>query len=152
MSQISRALVVLTLAAAAAGAPGLGNAQTPQKPPGTSTEAMQAKAEHMAAMDSQMKAMREMHDKMVNAKTPEQRNALMAEHMKTLQAGMATMNMMGGAGTGGMGGMGAMGAKNGGKPMPGDMDQRQQMMDKRMDMMQSMLQMMVDRMPAAPAK
>ena len=149
MSQISRALVVLTLAAAASGAPGLGSAQTPQKPPGTSAAATHGNAEHMAAMDAQMKAMREMHEKMVNAKTPEQRNALMAEHMKTLQAGMATMNMMGGAG---MGAMGAMGAMQGGKPMPGDINQRQQMMEKRMDMMQSMLQMMVDRMPAAPAK
>ena len=149
MSQFSRALVVMTLAAAAAGAPGLSSAQTPQKPPGSSAAAMKGNAEHMAAMDAQMKAMREMHEKMVNAKTPEERNALMADHMKTLQGGMATMNMMGGAG---MGAMGAMGAMQGGKPMPGDMNQRQQMMEKRMDMMQSMLQMMVDRMPAAPAK
>jgi hypothetical protein len=93
-----------------------------------------------------------MHDKMVNAKTPEERNALMAEHMKAMQGGMATMGMMGGTGMGGMGGMAGMGAMQGGKPMPGDMNQRQQMMEKRMEMMQSMMQMMMDRMPATPAK
>lgn len=97
----------------------------------------------MTAMDTQIKAMREMHEKLVNAKTPEERNALMAAQMKTMQEGMATMNMMGGAGMGGM---------QGGKPAPGDMNQRQQMMEKRMDMMQSMMQMMVDRIPPAPAK
>ncbi len=149
MSQISRFLVVIAFATATAGAPGLGSAQTAPKPPGTAAAAMKGNAEHMAAMDAQMKTMREMHEKMVNAKTPEERNALMAEQMKTMQAAMATMNMMGGAG---MGGMGAMGVMQGAKPTPGDMNQRQQMMEKRMDMMQSMLQMMVDRMPATPAK
>ena len=48
----------------------------------------------------QMKAMQQMHDQMMAAKTPEERNALMAEHMKLMQSGM---NMMGGMG--GMGGM-----------------------------------------------
>ena len=107
---------------------------------------MKGHADHMAAMDAQMKTMREMHDKMVSAKTPEERNAMMAEHMKAMHGGMATMGMMGGTG------MGAMGSMHGGKPMPGDMKQRQQMMEKRMEMMQSMMQMMMDRMPATPAK
>ncbi len=115
----------------------------------------------MAAMDERMKAMSAMHEKMVNAKTPEERNALMAEHMKTMQDGMAMMNQMGGMGMGGMGmggmGMGGMGmagkaGAQGAKAMPGNMAERQQMMEKRMDMMQSMMQMMMDRMPAAPAK
>ena len=38
----------------------------------------------MARMDTQMKAMREMHDKMIAAKTPEERNALTAEHMQAV--------------------------------------------------------------------
>jgi hypothetical protein len=97
----------------------------------------------MAAMDSQIKAMRELHEKLLSAKTPEERNALMAAQMKTMQDGMASMNMMGGSGMGGM---------QGGKPMPGDMNQRQQMMEKRMEMMQSMMQMMMDRLPPVPAK
>ena len=91
----------------------------------------------MARMDTQMKAMGEMHDKMMAAKTPEERNALMAEHMKTMQEGMAMMNGMS------PGGMGAM---------KGDMATRQQMMEKHMEMMQSMMQMMMDRTPAVPAK
>lgn len=66
-----------------------------------------------------MMAMPEMHDKMMNAKTPEERQAFMADHMK----GMPMMggsrdgkNMMGGMG--GMGGMGQGQMKGG---MPSDM-------------------------------
>ncbi|MHB1111629.1 MAG: hypothetical protein ACYC03_00245 [Acidovorax defluvii] len=87
----------------------------------------------------QMKAMQQMHEQMVAAKTPDERNALMAEHMKLMQSGM---NMMGG-----MGGMGA-GATAGN---PADMAARQGMLEHRMDMMQSMMQMMMDRMPSTPA-
>jgi hypothetical protein len=86
----------------------------------------------MTHMDAHMKAMREMHDKMMRAKTPEERNALMAEHRKLMQEGMAMM-----------GGMG---------PMGGDMATRQKMMEKRMEMMQSMMPMMMDCMTQAPAK
>jgi hypothetical protein len=91
----------------------------------------------MPGQTDQMKAMQAMHDKMMAAKTPEERNALMAEQMKVMHDGMGMMGRMG---------PGAMGAK------PGDMAARQGMMEQRMDMMQSMMQMMIDRMPAAPAK
>jgi hypothetical protein len=90
----------------------------------------------MAMMDKHMKAMKEMHEKMANAKTPAEREALMAEHMKLMQEGMSMM-----------GGMAPGKAPNAAA--------RQQMMEKRMDMMQSMMQMMMDRMsmsPAAPTK
>jgi hypothetical protein len=97
----------------------------------------------MAQMDTQMKMMRETHNRMMQAKSSEERNALMASHMKQMQDGMA---MMGGMGSGGMAGM------QGHSPMTGDMSARQQMMEKRMDMMQSMMQMMMDRMPQAPSK
>ncbi len=93
----------------------------------------------MAAMPGQaeqMKAMQAMHDKMMAAKTPEERNAMMAEHMKVMQNGMSMMGRMG---------PGAMAGK------PGDMAARQGMMEQRMDMMQSMMQMMMDRMAPAPA-
>lgn len=86
-----------------------------------------------APMQDRMKAMREMHDKMANAKTPEERQALMADHMKAMQGGMQMMK--------GMGGMGAKGA-------PSDLAQRQRMMEGRMDMMQMMMDMMMQRMPA----
>ena len=94
-------------------------------------------------MQDRMKAMREMHDKMMKAKTPEERQALMAEHMKTMQDGMQMMKGMGG----GMGAMGGMDAKG----MPADLAQRQRMMEARMDMMQMMMDMMMQRMPAAGA-
>lgn len=85
----------------------------------------------------QMKTMRQMHDQMMAAKIPEERNALMAEHMKTMHQGMAMMNQMGGM--------------QGGKGMPGNMAERQQMLEQLMDMMQPMMQMTMDRMPAVPA-
>ncbi len=97
---------------------------------------------NMAQMDAHMKMMRETHDKMMQAKSPEERNALMATHMKQMQDGMAMMGM----GSGGMAGM------QGKSPMAGDMAARQQMMEKRMEMMQSMMQMMMDRMAQSPSK
>lgn len=97
----------------------------------------------MAAMESNMKAMREMHEKMMAAKTPEERKALMGAHMKAMQDGMDMMKKMdtanGMPGMGdmkGMGGMGGMGMHD--------------MMHKRMEMMTSMMQMMMDRLPASP--
>lgn len=95
----------------------------------------------MAGMDRHMKAMQAMHEKMMAAKTPAERQALMGEHMKLMQDGMAMMKSMGG--------MSGMGAMQGGKGMEADMGARQQMMEKRMDMMESMMQMMMmDRMPS----
>ena len=97
--------------------------------------------ESIAKMDKQMKAMNEMHEKMMNAKTPEERSALMADHMKSMQGGMAMM--------GGMAGAGKDRIKGG---MPSDMATHHQMMEKRMEMMETMMQMMMDRLPAAPTK
>ena len=99
----------------------------------------------MAAMEPRMKAMQEMHQKMMNAKTPAERQALMADHMKAMQGGMAMMQ-----GMSPMGGMGAMGAASAPMAMPGDMAKCMQSMQQRMDMMQMMMEMMMDRMPAAP--
>ena len=87
----------------------------------------------MAMMDKHMKAMQAMHEKMASAKTPAEREALMAEHMKLMQEGMS---MMGGMAPG---------------KAPANAAARRQMMEKRMDMMQSMMQMMMDRMPMSPA-
>ncbi len=113
-------------------------------------------AESMAAMDIQMKAMREMHEKMMAAKTPEERKALMGDHMKAMQDGMSMMGKMGSMGSmsgmsdmKGMGGMGAD-AKKGGMSM--DMMGHHDMMEKRMEMMTSMMQMMMDRLPTAAAQ
>ncbi|WP_410498851.1 hypothetical protein [Chitinibacter sp. S2-10] len=102
--------------------------------------------ESMQKMDQQIKAMQDMHAKMLNAKTPEARNALMTEQMKVMQDGMAMMSSM--PMMSGMmdGKMGMMGGKNG---MAMDVAASHQMMEKRMKMMESMMQMMMDRMPAA---
>ena len=92
-------------------------------------------------MDQQMMDMRAMHDKIMSAKTPEERSALMADHMKSMQGGMAMMGGMAGAGKDGM--------KGG---MPSDMAAHHQMMEKRMEMMETMMQMMMDRMPPPAAR
>jgi hypothetical protein len=85
-----------------------------------------------------------MHDKMSRAPTPEERQALMAEHMKLMHEGMAMMDgMHGRMGMGGMGGMGNASA---------DMPERMKMMEKHMEMMHSMMQMMMDQMGPPPAK
>jgi hypothetical protein len=104
----------------------------------------------MASMESRMKAMHEMHQKMKNAKTPAERQALMADHMKAMQGGMAMMKEMhakpGGGGTACMQGTSGPPAAGDGKGMPADMAKRHQMMGDHMAMMDMMMQMMSDRM------
>ena len=85
-------------------------------------------------MRDQMQAMQQMHEKMMAAKSPEERRALMAQNQQLMQNGMSMMKEMG---------PGAMQGK------PNDLGARQRMMEQRMDMMQSMMQMMMDRMPSA---
>lgn len=80
--------------------------------------------------NDQMQSMRAMHEKMMNAKTPQERAALMDEQMKVMQNGM---NMMG-----------MMGANSSGMPM----SSRHESMEKRMDMMEMMMQAMMDRQAA----
>ncbi len=98
-------------------------------------------------MDEQMRKMQSMHDKMMNAKTPEERRKLMDEHRRTMQDSMGMMNqMMHGGGMMGSGMMGQKGAS-------GDTNAQLQTMQKRMDMMQMMMQMMMDQqgMMGAPS-
>ena len=101
-----------------------------------------------AATTQTMQNMQAMHEKMMAAKTPAERQALMADHMKAMQEGMTMMQQMcpctqaGKATT-----SGAMSSK---------------MMQMRMNMMTMMMQMMMDRQqmggmpmgapPAAPNK
>lgn len=94
-----------------------------------------------------MQAMQAMRDKMMNAKTPAERQALMNEHMKAMQEGMAMMKGM--KGMGGMHGKEGMPGMSGMKEIPMDMAKRHQMMEMRMDMMQAMMEMMIQRMPDA---
>ncbi len=118
------ALSTLTLLAACAGPGGFrGPHASPAHHPGAAPMAMQGSMDSMHAM----------RDKMRNAKTPEERQALMAAHMKAMEGGMSAMQGMQGRG------------------MPMDPAQRQQMLEQRMDMMQTMMDMMMQRMQGAPA-
>jgi hypothetical protein len=134
--------IPLALALAAAGALVACNT-APAMPMGAASASSMATSDNMAKMEAQTKAMQGMHEKMMAAKTPEERGRLMAEHMKTMQDGMKMMDGTGGAGMGDMKGM---------QGMTGEMGARNQMMEKRMEMMQAMMKMMMDRMPASPAR
>ena len=115
----------------------------PAMPMGAAPANNMASPERMAAMEVQMKTMHDMHIRMKNAKTPEERQALMADHMKAMQGGMGMMK--------GMSGMGSMGSMGGQAGMPANMASHQKMMGQHMSMMEMMLDMMQQRMPAAPA-
>lgn len=94
-------------------------------------------AHHASAnrYEQQMQRMDDMHRKMMTAKTPEERQALMAEHMKAMQGGMSMMCEMGGDAT----------ATPGSAPAGA--------MKRCMDMQHMTMQMMMDREAAkAPAK
>ena len=138
----------IALAVAISGASLLAACTTaPAMPMGSAPAGSMATPERMAAMDGQMKTMRDMHTKMMNAKTPEERQALMGEHMKAMQGGMDMMKGM--SSMSGMSGMSGMGDSKG---MSADMAQRQPMMTQHMAMMQMMMDMMSQRMPPASGK
>ena len=82
--------------------------------------------------------MREMHRKMQAAKTPQERAALMGEHMKAMQGGMSMMCEMGASG----------GTRT------GDATQSNDMMTRCMEMKDMTTQMMMERegAKAPPAK
>ncbi|MGE5116845.1 MAG: hypothetical protein ACM3N6_10195 [Betaproteobacteria bacterium] len=85
-------------------------------------------------LDMQMKTMQDMHQKMMAAKTPEERQALMAEHMKAMEGGMTMMCEMGSRG--GMGMQGSAGSND--------------MMKRCMSMKDTTMQMMMDRESGRP--
>jgi hypothetical protein len=119
-----------------------------QMPPGDDHTAHHPAGQPSAAggAEEQMKRMQEMHQKMMGAKTPEERQALMAEHMKAMQGGMSMMCEMGRM----MDGNGPPG----GMSMP-QAQERQQMMQKCMSMRDMTMRMMMDReagQAPAPAK
>jgi hypothetical protein len=153
-----RTLIALSVAALASACASTGavTAASPSPTPADEHASHQPEASAsapVAAMDPRMKVMHEMHQKMLNAKTPEERQALMADHMKAMQGGMAMMKDLSGMGAmGAKPAMAGMGAMSGGKGMPADMAMHHRMMAQRMDMMQMMIEMMMDRMPLTPAK
>ena len=112
----------------------------PPAPMAMAAKPVAASPDHLAHLDTQTKAMQTMHEKMMAAKTPEERNSLMAVHMKSMQDGMKMLEGMSSVGMKGMSGM------------SGEMGAHHAMMEKRMAMMQTMMKMMMDRMPAPPAR
>lgn len=112
-------------------------------PPGGTASALASKATpgkarpEIARMDIRMKAMQDMREKMVLAKTPEERDAVSSEHMKAMGDGIAMMNET---------------SPSGEDAMKGDMPARHRMMEERMEMTQATMQTMTDRLPIAPAK
>jgi hypothetical protein len=114
---------VLLTACANPNAPGAG----PMSAAHADQHAAHRAAAAPSAMHDHMKDMQAMRDKMKNAKTPAERQALMDEHMKTMHEGMAVMKGM--------------------KDRSMDMAKQHQMMEMRMDMMQTMMEMMMQRMP-----
>lgn len=122
-----------------------------------SDKTKQCKMDKMSHMDEHMKVMRDLHEKMKAAKTPEERAALKAECKKRMHEGMSMMKKMDGGmmgmKDGGMMKEGGMMKDGGMMNMKGDkggmqcsMEDRQQMMEKRMEMMQSMMEMMMENM------
>ncbi len=104
-------------------------------------------AESDMATEKQMAAMQDMHEKMMAAKTPEERQALMSQHMKVMQDSMAMMRGMGTSRDAApmMGMDTSKAGRTHGGMMPGQA-MRHSGMEKRLDMMASMMQMMMDRM------
>ncbi len=92
-------------------------------------------AQAPAGYEHQMMMMQEMHQKMATAKSPEERAALMKEHMKTMRDGMAMMGHMRGMTAGGMGKGAGTGSPGSGMAMDADMmKRRSRMMEMMMDM------------------
>jgi len=103
-----------------AAAPAPANTAEPTDPAKHSDHAPVSEA---PAVDAQIAAMHAMHEKMMAAKDPAERKAMMAEHEKMMRDGMKSME--------------AMSQDH----APGcDMA-------KRMEMMQAMMQLMMDRLP-----
>lgn len=153
-----RTLVALSVAALATACASPGHTNAPPTSAGMAPMTTGAPGA-VLAMEPRTKAMHEMHQKMAKA-TPAQRQALMPEHMKAMQGGMAMMKethaMHAGRGSGGAGGTGMTGSPGGaapmagmgdGKGMPPEMAKRHQMMADHM----AMMLMMADRMPPAAA-
>jgi hypothetical protein len=88
-------------------------------------------------MQQRFQQMQTMMDQMAQAKTPTERQKLMAEHRQMMQEQMVAMHDMTGPG-------GMMGKDQGAGTM--DPNAQMQMMQRRMDMMQQMMEQMMEQM------
>jgi hypothetical protein len=128
----------------------------PAQPGGAPTTQAQPDGKTVQKMQDNLGRMRTQLQQLAKAKTADERQKLMDEHMKTMQenmgmakgmqSGMMDCPMM----QGGMGMMGGQGMMGQGKVSPDDMmSKRMEMMEKRMDMMQMMMQGRMGMPPSA---
>jgi hypothetical protein len=110
------------------GAPPFAARAPAQYPETASVKVPVSSIDHASGLDAQMKAMSDMHERMVNAGTPDERKALMSEHVRIAKDGIAMMSKMMAVGPAGA------------YPMS------PRTMQKQMDMMKMTLHMVMDRM------
>ena len=144
MKTIPTAVLALTALLSAGGVSGQVAKATPTVVPVAQTTSVNSA--HMGQMDAHMKRMQELHVKLTDAKTPEERQKLMDEQRREMHQGMAMMQAMPHDGSA-MGGAGAGMKGHTGKPA--DQKMQMQMMERRMDMMQAMMQTMMDQQGAS---
>jgi hypothetical protein len=106
----------------------------------------------MARLDDHMKLMREVHKKMMRAKTPEERSALMPDYMKAMHDGKVMMAGMKTVSSKDKHGRVTTRRVQDKVSISPDMAIRYQHMEERMEMMQSMMQKTMDNPPQATAK
>ena len=132
-------------------------APTDPKAPVTSVPAAETAAAPVTHADAgkveaQLARMGDMHDRLAKARTPDERHALMAEHMAVMREGMAMMrDMSAGSMTGeGMNDGMRMGDDSSAAGMHDhmgpEMRAHHEAMQRRMRMMEAMMQMMMDRL------
>ena len=137
-SILTAAIVAFALTAPVASAQG----QTAPAQPAMGMDA------HMSAMQTNMKEMQALMEKIHATTNPKERRKLMQAHMQTMQESMAMMESMSKP-------MIMDGGQPGGMAMGGDMMKHHQMMQERMGMMTTMMQQMLDHlqvMESMPAK
>ena len=139
--QVHTAALALTALLSAGAASGQVVKATTAAPVSQTTCCADSSAQ-MGQMDAHMKRMQELHVKLADAKTPEERQKLMDDQRREMHQGMAMMQAMPHAT------MGGAGADM--KGTPADQKTLMQMMERRMDMMQAMMQTMLDQQ-SAPA-
>lgn len=151
----------LVAALALAVAPWAATAQTPadheQHHPGAAAPASPsstaAPEQAVAAMERHLQRMREASRRLADARTPQERQALMNERRRLMQEGLQLMGPMRAMPQAAMGAAGGAGMPDGmGPQMMGAMMERHAWMDKRMEMVQSVLQMLLEPIDAPAAK
>lgn len=113
-------------------------AQAAQSAPATAKPAEQV----IRGMQTNVKKMQMQLDRAAKAKTDDERQKAMAEHLQTMQENMQMAQGMTGCPMMGQGGMGMMGQggmmMGSGSPMTGS-EERMQQMEKRIDIMETMM-------------